>query len=818
MELVLRDVRYGLRRLIGSPLFTTVAVLSLALGIGANTAIFSVVNSLLLRDLAVASPQNLVNIYTSDDNGIVYATSSYPDYEDLRQSATVFDGVLAHELFLAQAERDETTSMVMGELVSGNFFSVLGLNAVLGRTFAPEETAVPGRNPVAVLGDAYWRRAFNADPGVIGRTVQLNRRAYTVIGVLAPQFKGMYPMVDTDMYLPMMMANDLNPAGSDRLTTRGSRSLFLVGRLKPGVSLAQAGVAVGAISARLEKQYPESNTARRMSLVPSSSVAIHPAVDRALYPVAGLLLAVVGLVLLIACANLASFLLARATDRRREIAVRLSLGAHRWQLVRQLVVESILLSLLGGVAAVLLAQWALRLLTSFQPPLPIPVHLNVGIDSHVLLFTLAISIVAGIAFGLAPGLQATRADMSSVLRDEAGGVIGGRRRVTLRGALVVAQMAVSVLLLVGAGLFLRSLDKAQRIDPGFDIGPAAILWPQLDMSGFDDKSGPPVQRQLVDALRALPGVTGVALADRLPLGAAIQTENISVDGVQPPPGQKTWDVDFTHVDGAYFDLLHIPLMAGRVFTDADGAGTARVAVISEAAARQFWPGGDAVGQIFYLGRTRDTPVRVVGVVRDTKVRTLGEAPRPYFYLNSAQTYIPSMMFVLHGSLPAPQLVAAAQRTALAINPRIVIMEAKTMEQHLALLLYPPRMAALLLSVFGGLALLLAAVGLYGMVSYAVARRTREVGIRAALGASQRDVVGLLTGGGVKLIGVGCAIGLALAAALTWLLSGFLYGVHATDALTFLAVPALLGGVGVLASWVPARRAAHVDPMHALRTE
>jgi predicted permease len=820
MNLLRQDLRQAARRLATSPLFTLVAVLSLALGIGANTAIFSLVNAVLLRELPVAAPEQLVEVYTSEENGFAYSTTSYPDYLDLRQATDVFRDVLAYELFITPAEAGTAggSPLVMGEMVTGNYFDMLGVTAALGRTFAPEEGATPNTHAVVVLGHGYWQRVFGGEPSVLGRTVRLNRRPFTVIGVAPAAFKGMFPGLEADMYVPLMMVHQLMPSAADRLGNRGNRGLFLKGRLREGVSTQRADAALAVIGQRLQDAYPESNRDRRMSVVPSSKVALHPLIDRALVPVAALLLAVVGLVLLVACTNLASFLLARATDRRREIVVRLALGARRSQLVRQLLVESLLLALLGGAAGVFLAQAALRVLVSFQPPLPFPIRLDLAIDGRVLWFTLAVTVVAGIAFGLVPGLHATRPNLSSMLREDAGSVVGGRRRATLRGVLVSAQVAVSLLLLMGAGLFLRSLSKAQRMDPGFDTSPAAILWPWLEIGGFDEARGRVLQSGLRDALRALPGVTAVGMADRLPLGAAIQTRGIVVAGVEPPAGQRTHELDFVNATASYFETLNVPILAGRNFQPADARSEGRVAIVSEAAARRFWPDRDAVGQLFWLDEARAQPVRVVGIARDTKVRTLGEAPRPYFYLNAEQTYIPSLMFIVRGAGPVRQLVNTVRQTALDLDPNLVILEAKTMDDHLALLLFPPRMAAVLLSVFGGLALLLAAIGLYGTVSYAVSRRTREVGVRTALGASRREVVLLLTGSGMRLIAVGAIIGLLLAAGLTWLLSSFLYGIRPTDALTFLGVPLLLAAVGLLACWVPARRAARIDPMIALRAE
>ena len=605
MDLLLQDVRYGLRRLVASPLFTLVATVSLALGIGANTAIFSIVNAVLLRRPSFADPETLVEVYTSDEGGFQHATSSWPDYRDLAQ-ADVFEAVVGYETFLAQAEPDgsrDGAAMIMGELVTGNYFDVLGIGAAAGRTFLPEEDATPGTHPVVVLAHGYWQRAFGGDPGAVGRTLRINRQPYTIVGVAAADYKGTLQGLEANAFVPMMMVNRLMPDDLDRLERRGSRSLFIKARLRPGMAAAQAGEAVAAIGTRLAEAYPATNLNRKMSVLPTLDVSIHPFIDRALLPVAALLFAVVGLVLLIACANLASFLLARAADRRREVAVRLALGASRVQLARQLLIESVLLALLGGAAGVGLAYIVVQLLVGFQPPLPIPINLDISIDGSALLFTLAVSILAGIAFGLAPGLQAARFEVAPTLREETGGT-GGRRRITLRGALVVGQVAVSLLLLVGSGLFVRSLQKAQAIDPGFDTSPAAILWPNTELSGLDAGRSWAYYDELVRRLAAEPGVTGVTLAARLPLGVAIQTRAVTVDGFEPPPGQRAHEVDFVDVDENYFAVMRVPLVSGRVFTAADDRNGARVAIVSEAMAARFWPDGDALGATFFLATSR----------------------------------------------------------------------------------------------------------------------------------------------------------------------------------------------------------------------
>ncbi len=819
MDLIRHDLRYALRRLLRSPGFSAVAILSLALGVGANSAIFSIVNAILLRDLHVQRPDRLVEIYTNDDSGFLYATSSIPDYQSLKEATgSVFKDVLAYELFIAQNNRGESSPLVIGEVVTGNYFELLGLQPARGRGFLPEEDRTPGTHPVVILGFGYWQRVFGGANDVLGKTVLLNRRPYTVVGVAPPEFKGMFPGMEPQVFVPLAMINVLMPGDLDRITRRSSRSLFMKGRLADGVDVQQAAAAVTAVSQRLEQAFPESNAKRRMRLLPTESVSVHPFVDKALVPVAALLLGVVALVLLIACANLASFLLARAADRRKEIAVRLALGAGRWRLIRQLLVESTVLALGGGVLGIAMAFLALRALLSYQPPLPIPLDLAIGIDGRVLGFTTLISLLAGIAFGLAPALQSTKPQLAPTLRDEATNVIGGRRRVTLRNTLVVGQIAVSLVLLIGSGLFVRSLQKAQAISPGFYTGPAAMLWPNMELSGYDEARGRQLQQQLLDRLRQLPGVTHVAMADRLPLGAGVVTRGMNVDGVQPPAGRAQLDVDIVHVDDTYFAALAVPIVAGRPFAPSDHENSARVVLVSEAAARAFWPNREALGQTIYLGRTRSQPAQVIGVARDTKVRTLGEAPRPYVYLNQRQEYIPSMQVVVRGNLSAARLLAQARRATLELDPQLVLFEAKTMEQHLALMLYPPRMAALLLSVFGALALLLAAIGLYGLVSYAVARRTREVGIRMALGASTHDVIQLMAGSGLRLVITGTSIGILLAAAVSWSLSRFLYGISATDVVTFVGIPVILGSVGCAACYVPARRAARCSPVQALASE
>lgn len=807
------DFRYAIRRLLKAPGFTAVAVLSLALGIGANTAMFSIVNAVLIRDLPVRDRHELVEVYSSDSDGFQYATSSHPDYISLREGNDVFQDVVATRTTIARIDLDGSPRIAFGELISWDYFQALGIEMELGRSFVQEEDETPGTHPVAILGHRTWTRDFGADPNVLGTDVWLNGRPFTVVGVAPKAYTGSMPVLVTGFFMPLMMTDVIQ--GSSQLERRQSRSMFMKARLLPGVTVEQANASLRAFSAGLEEQYPDTNENRYMSAVASGNVALHPAVDRMLTPVAGLLLAVVGVVLLIACANLASFLLARAEDRRKEIAVRLALGAGRKRLVSQLLIETTLLALLGGLAGLVLAQWTVELMMALRPPLPVPVDVEISLDRTVLLFTAGVSMLAGIAFGLAPALQATNPDVAPTLKNEATG--SRPRRFNLRGGLVVTQVAFSFVLLIAAGLFVRSLQKAQAIDPGFDTGPGALAWPMPELSGYET---PEEVRAFYDELemRLLehPKVTHVALADRLPLGSGVQTAGYLLPGVPSETPDGDHDIDNANVNPGYFDAMDVEIVAGRAFTR-DDLESERMVIVSQAFVDTYYPGEDVVGRS--IQTSRNDELRIIGVAADTKVRTLGESPRPYVYELQGQVMFFGMQVVVKGEGTSEELVALTRAVLDEVSPDMVLFEdIKTMNEHLALLLFPPRMAALMLSVFGGLALLLAGIGVYGVVSYAVAKRTRELGIRMSLGASAADVVRMAIGGGMRLVVVGALVGIVLAGGVTWVASDYLFGISSTDLVTFATIPLLLTTVALLAAWVPARRASRVDPVRALRSE
>ena len=814
LDSFLIDGKYAARRLVKTPLFTAVAALSLGLGIGANSAAFSVVNSILFRTFPAEDPESLVDVFTSDSGGFEYATSSYLDLVDLRAQNDVFSDVAGARTFFAQAGPADAPRLVIGELVTGSYFPMLGTRARAGRLIGDDDDVQAGGHPVAVLGHAFWQDAYGGSPTAIGTEVRVNQRPYTVIGIAPESFNGTFPGLRADLWIPMAMTDAVMGAtNSGQLENRGSRSMFLKARLLPGITADQAHASVRALSTRWSEELPETNENRLMSVIPTTGVSINPAVDRYLAPVAVLLLAIVGLVLLVACTNLAGFLLARAEERRAEIGVRLALGATRANLIRQLLLESILLSLLGGVVGWMLATWTLDLIVGFQPPTPIPINLDLQIDGRVLAWAAFISLGAAMLFGLAPALQASKPELVSALKGGESLLKG--RRIALRDVMIVAQVSLSMVLLVGASLFLTSLQRAQRTDPGFHTGPAAVLWPNFELSGYSSEDANAIQDELTLRLAAAPGVSGVALSDWLPLGLGVQTANVEIPGQPASPDRPEHDIDYANVSPSYHEVMGVPIVSGRAFTESDQDDAYPVAVVSEAFAERFWPGDDAVGrQILVSGRERE----IVGVARTTKVRTLGESPRAHLYLPHDRARPMGYQFVIRGSGTSSQLLAEARRVFDEIAPDVVLMETKTMEEHLALMLYPPRAAALMLSLFGGLALLLAAIGLYGIVSFAVSKRTREVGIRVSLGATRSRVTRLLVSSGMRLVLVGAGIGLVAALGVSTMLTRFLYGTEVRTLESFVLVPVLLAGVALGAAYLSARRAGRIDPIEALRGE
>ena len=816
MDAVVMNVRFAVRRLAKSPMFTMVAITSLGLGIGANTAMFSLVNAVIIRDQPFEDPAALMDIYEAGE-GFSHGTLSYPDYVDIKEGSTdVFEDAGGMQLVLLQMDAENGVEMVPAEAVTGNYFSILGIHAALGRLFTAADDVARGAHPVVVLGHGYWTRRFGSDPLIVGSELRIAGRPYTVIGVAPKDFAGTVRGVEPVAFVPITMYDELQGMGGNTLEARGNQSFFAKARLRPGATAAQAEAVADRTSASLREAYPTYwQQTKAFVLVPTAEVIMNPMVDRVLVPAASMIMVVVGLVLLIACANLASFLLARAADRRKEIAVRLAIGAQRRTLVGQLLTESILLSMLGGLAGVALAVQSLRALVAADLPLPLPVTLDLSLDPVVLGFSLFVSVAAGVLFGLAPALQSANADVASTLRDESAG--GGRARgAALRNLLVVGQVAVSVVLLVGAGLFLRSLEASRDIDPGFGSAPTAILKITIPADRYSESEGLVYLTSLTERIGLLSGVEAVGIIDNLHL-EQLNTQNarVMVDGIDPPAGSDFHRVDFATADEGFFAAAGIPVIAGRGFDPSDRPDTERVVLVNEEFTRRFLPGASAVGRSIVVN---DEAVQVIGVTADHKVRQLGEAPRPFVYLNRNDSYWASVTLLARTTDDADRLALDMMVAARALDPEIMVVQTTTMRRHLAVVLLGRELGAMVVGGFALLALLLASIGLYGVVSFAVARRAKEVGIRLSLGADPRSVVRMLTGAGMKLVALGGAIGLVVAAAVARLLSSLLYGIPPLDPVTFVGVPVVLGLVALAASWIPAHRATRIDPVSALRAE
>lgn len=814
MESFLRDARYALRRLRLAPGFTATAAVIIGLGIGGNTAVFSIVNAVLLRPQPYERPEELVNIYVSDSDGDTFATASYPEFLAIRESGH-FQDVIAFDMTIVNRMTPEGARLHFVESTSGNYWQVLGLRPHLGRLYAADDDRA-GSAPVVVLGYRNWIRNFAADSAILGRAISLNGVPVTVIGIGPRDYDGVIVGVGTEAWMPAVAMAIVEPEYGTRLEARNSRSTWVRARLEAGGTVEQATAAMATLMATLAAEYPASNEGRRAQVIPAGRVRFHPAVDRVIQPVAAFLLLVVTLVLAIACSNLANLLLASASRRQREVAIRLALGADRWRLVRQFLVESVVLGLLGGVIGLGLAILLVRLLVTFQPPIPIPVSLSIGIDGTVLVFTAILALGTGILFGLAPALRASRPHLVPALKNDTTSFGTRHRRFGLRNVLVVSQVAGSLLLLVVAGLILRHLANSQRVDPGFQTERIAMVSLATGLARMTPDQSRDFYARLMERLAARPDVRRLALTDRVPLGTMVRTGDFAIDGFAPPPGEESLAIDYGTVSPGYFDAMEIPIVRGRDFSGRDDTGAMRVAIVSEAMARTHWSDANPIGRLIRWGGGSAEPIEVIGVARDTRVRTLGEAPRPYIYLPVAQ-HSPDLLTVLVATTADPRPALNALRTDLAtFAPEVPVFDAKTMPEHLQLMLFLPRVGAGLVSLFGALAMILAMTGLYGVVAFAVTQRTREIGIRVALGAKPGQVTSMVVREGLAFVGVGAAISLLPSLLLSRVLSGALYQVDAFDAPAFLGAGLLFGIVAFLASWIPARRAARIDPLVALR--
>ncbi|HEY7509364.1 MAG TPA: ABC transporter permease [Vicinamibacteria bacterium] len=828
-----QDVRYALRTLRRAPGYTAAAVLTLALGVGANSAIFSLVNATVLRELPAREPDRLVAIRTENAGGAF----SYPDYVDIRDLQSLVKPVAAWGGITASLNRDGQTDLVAGLIVTGTFFDTLGVAPAMGRLLTSADDEVPGAHPVAVISHGLWQRRFGGRPDVVGRELLLNGRRFTVVGVTprrfaAPEFGGA-----RDLFVPMMMQAVMRPPRAgysgdmdpDLLRVRNNGWLFLAGRLAPGASVEQARAALAPAGAAISQA--RSGPPRRLTALTFEAASAGPRAQ--MVSVAALLMSVVGAVLLLACANVANLSLSRAAARSREIAVRLAIGASGGRIVRQLLTESVLVAAAGGAVGLALAWWTLAALRASPPPAgTLPLPMDLAIDVRVLAFTLGLAVLAGVLFGMAPAFGAARTALVEALKAGQVGAAPRWRRLDLRGALVVGQVAVSLVLLVAAGLFLRSLQRTQAVQPGFDAERLLAAPLQINLLRYTRDQGREFYRRVVEDVRALPGVEGAGVARVAVLAGGGRVHSVHVEGRQGSDNQFRSEgggytpagldsVSVNVVDEGYFDTLGIARGAGRVFGPADHAQAPGVAVVTQAFERLHFPEGsehDVVGRRISLSGPRGPWLEVVGVVADSKYRTLTEPPTPIAYVPLAQNHETGMTLYVRTTGDPAGLVAPVRAAVQALEPNLPLPDVLPMMDAIGASLYVARMGALLLGAFGGLALLLSAIGVYGVMAFAVSRRTREIGVRIALGAEKRTVLRLVVGDGMRLVAAGTLIGLFGAAVAAQSLQGFLYGVSSGDALTFAAVPVLLAAVALVACLVPARRAARVDPLVALRSE
>jgi predicted permease len=830
---LIQDLRYAIRTLTKSPLFVTIAVLSLALGIGANTAIFTLIDQVLLRLLPVKNPEQLVQLagrgqHYGSNNG--RNKLSYPMYADIRAKNQVFSGMFCTWDTPISLSFDGRTERISGELVSGNYFPVLGVGAALGRVFTADDDLMQDGHPVAVLSYGFWQSRFGGSPTVLGKKLLVNGYPLTVVGVSQPGFDGTDPGFAPEIRIPMMMKKEMDPIGYYTLNNRRGRWVSTFGRLKPGVTLQQAQAGLQPLFHQMldmevqEKAFSKASQITKdnfrkmyMEVLPASKGQSQ--LRRQFSKPLLVLMAIVALVLLIACANVANLLIARATSRQKEIAVRLALGASRKRIVSQLLVESLLLALTGGLAGLAFAVWIDRLLIGFLPPAGTPLTISTSPDWRILAFNLGISLLTGIVFGLAPALQSTRPNVASTLKDQSGAILGGTS-VTFRKALVIAQVMLSLVLLIGAGLFIRSLKNLKDLDPGFRTQNLLAFEIDPPRNGYKPERTRQFYRELMDSMNALPGVEAASLAVVPVLEGDEWDSSITVESYRAKPGE--WiNPHMNYISPLYFTAMDVPILAGRDFTTQDARGAPKVVIVNEKFAKRFYGGTNAVGRHIGMGGDpgTKTDMTIVGVVRDTKYESMrDEIPIEVFSPVHQMDLVLGMYAYVRTARDPEQMFSTIRRTVSGLDPNLPVFDMKTIEKQLQNSLVTERLVASLSSAFGVLATMLAGIGLYGVMAYTVARRTREIGIRMALGAIVSDVMWLVMREVLLLVGIGVGIGLLAAWGLTRLVQTQLYGITPSDPLTIVAATLGIAFVAMMAGYLPARRATRIDPMHALRWE
>jgi predicted permease len=801
------DLRHALRTLGKNRGFTAVDVLSLAFGIGANTTIFTLLNALFLRPLPVRDASTLAALTTVDSRSALHAGVSYPNFRDYRERQNVFSDLLIYTPVTINLTGRGDPQLLMAHMVSANYFDLLGVPPALGRGFLPEEDISPGAVPVAVIGYAIWQRLYGGAASILSASIELNGLAYRIVGVALPGFLGLNQLAGADVFVPMAMYPKVFPAPG--LVNQRAALLFgSAGRLKRGIAMTDASAGMERVAREVAEQYPNESRNRRLLLLPIAEAAIAERM-RPLFTRAGaILMTIAALVLLIACGNVANLLLARAAGRNREIAVRVAMGASRVRLVRQLLTESVLLALIGGAGGLVLAAWGRDLLWSIRPPVFNHAAFRLDLDARVLLFTLAASVLTGVLFGLAPALRASRPDLAADLRDR-GSASGGLHKLwTPRSILVMIQVALSMVALTGAGLFVRSLGNAARIDTGFDAMHLGIVSFNANDQGYSEARGREYQQQAITRAAAIPGVLSAAVARDLPFHiAGIRT--LQWDGTE---GRSTLT---SVVFPGYFQTVGIPLLRGRDFSPLDTKSGPRVVIVNQAAAALYWPGEDPIGkQVTFAGE--GLPVEVIGVVRNATYQEPGESPKPLVYLSLTQYYFPAaVLYVRTAGDPGP-VIAAVKREVQSLDHNF-LLQAETLQTSMRDLLWAQRLSAALLSAFGAVGLVLATIGIYGVIAYSVRQRTREIGIRVAMGATVANVQRMVLLEGIRLVAIGAVAGAVITLAVSGAAETLLLNTG-RDVFTFTLVPSILGLAGILASWIPAIRAAKIDPAIALRDE
>jgi putative ABC transport system permease protein len=818
MASLLQDVRFGVRMLVKEPGFTLIAILTLALGIGANTAIFSLGDVFMFRPLPVKDADRLTVVAVqakadTDPNQI-----SYPDYLDYRDhSSGVFSGMTAYAIGIAGLSDQGHADRLIMSYVPSNFFTVLGIRPAVGRVIDPGEGDAPKTGTVVVLGHSYWKKRFGGDPGVIGRTVSLNGDAVTVIGVVPKEFQGPYNIVEMDAYAPIgMLGFGSNPSF---FTSRADREMRVLATLKPGVSVAQAQAALNVVGDRLAQEYPQADQGQRVRVFPERLARPEPAAAESMPLVATVFLTMVGLVLVVACLNVANLLLARSAAREMEISIRAAMGAGRKRLLRQLLTESTLLALAGAAGGAIAGNWACHLLNGLRPLGDFPIRLAFAFDWRVFAYVSAIALAAGVIAGLAPALRLSRTNLNLALREGGRGLIGESGRHWLRNGLVIAQVAGSMIVLVAAGLFTRSLSSAESINLGFD--PHNVLNVSLDPSlqGYSQQRSEAFFRQLLSRARELPGVQSASLAFSVPLSYYNDGARVYAEGQAIAPSERVPGAGMISVSPDYFTTMRMRILEGRAFTDADTATSEPVAIINQTMAARLWPHRDPLGQRFSVKGVNGPFINVVGVVHDAKLSSLTDtAPEMYFYLPQTQKYEAVHVLQLRSAMAPESLIPAVEGLVRQIDPNLPVYDVMSMEQSLqgANGFFLFKVGASFAGALGALGLILAVVGVYGVVSYSASRRRHEIGIRLALGAQRVTVFRLVIGQAVLLVGIGIGIGVLAALGTSRLLVSLLVGVSASDPLTFVSVSGILMAVALVACYIPAHRAARVEPMAALR--